>query len=173
MTANIQNELPWLVEARKYIGQREIKGSKHNPLILKWLQKLKAWWLDDETPWCGVFVANCLLTTGREIPKHWYRATDYLNSGFALDKPAYGCIVVFSRTGGGHVGFVVGIDKYGYLMVLGGNQSDTVKISPFDKSRISGYRWPANAGGLLLKPHSYRYELPILESNGSLSSNEE
>lgn len=29
-----------------------------------------------------------------------------------LDKPAYGCIVtfIFTRQGGGHVGFVVGVD---------------------------------------------------------------
>jgi len=26
-----------------------------------------------------------------------------------LDKPAYGCIVTFTRQGGGHVGFVVGV----------------------------------------------------------------
>nr|WP_303803578.1 hypothetical protein [Snodgrassella alvi] len=36
-----------------------------------------------------------------------------------LYKPAYGCIVTFTRKGGGHVGFVVGKDTRGNLMVLG------------------------------------------------------
>lgn len=172
VNTNTQHELPWLAEARQYIGQREIKGSKHNPLILSWLQMLKAWWANDETPWCGLFTAYSLLAAGREIPKHWYRATDYLNVGLPLDKPAYGCIVIFTRVGGGHVGFVVGTDKYGNIMVLGGNQGDAVNIKSFSPDRVSGYRWPANASGLLLKPNAYRYELPVLESDGSLSTNE-
>ena len=49
-----------------------------------------------------------------------------------LNNPAYGCIVVFSRAGGGHVGFLVGKDKQGNLMILGGNQSNAVNIKPFD-----------------------------------------
>jgi len=35
-------ELSWIAEAKKHIGQKEIKGSKHNPLFLSWLIKLKA-----------------------------------------------------------------------------------------------------------------------------------
>lgn len=172
MTSNQKNEPTWISEGRKYIGQREIKGSQHNPIILSWLQKLKAWWRNDEEPWCGVFTAYCLLNTGREIPQHWYRAKDYLNHGLQLDKPAYGCVVVFSRDGGGHVGFVVGKDKDDNLMVLGGNQSDGINIKPFSVKRVTGYRWPANSRGETLKPHSYRYELPLLTSNGIVSTNE-
>ena len=53
-------ELSWISEARKCIGLREIKGTKHNPTIIKWLDDMgkyskesTAWWRDDETPWCG------------------------------------------------------------------------------------------------------------------------
>ena len=166
-------ELPWIAEARKYIGQREIKGASHNTLILSWLDKLKAWWKNDEEPWCGVFAAQCLSSSNREIPKNWYRAKEYLNCGTALSTPAYGCIVVFSRTGGGHVGFVVGKDKYENLMVLGGNQGDAVSIQAFSISRVAGYRWPADEKGKLLKPTSYRYQLPVLKSNGLVSTNEQ
>ena len=59
------------------------------------------------------------------------RATDWLSIGKVLPKPAEGCIVVFSRAGGGHVGFVVGKSASGNLMVLGGNQGDAVRISEF------------------------------------------
>ena len=42
-------ELKWIAEARKHIGLKEIKGNKHNPTILSWLKKLKAWWHEDES----------------------------------------------------------------------------------------------------------------------------
>ena len=67
----------------------------------------------------------------------------YLAFGDALKDPAYGCIVTFSRTGGGHVGFVVGKTESGQLMVLGGNQSDAVNIKAFGTDRVTGYRWPS------------------------------
>jgi len=54
-----------VAEARKYIGLAEVPGKNHNPMILNWLHELKAWWKDDETPWCGVFVAHCLRIGGR------------------------------------------------------------------------------------------------------------
>jgi len=84
----------------------------------------------------------------------------------SLLKPCVGAIVVFSRDGGGHVGFVVGLDKYGNLMVLGGNQGDCVRISAFSFDRVIGYRWPSKF------PKPERYRLPILNSDGTLSKNE-
>ncbi|MDK4611284.1 TIGR02594 family protein [Kingella kingae] len=102
-----QTELPWLAEARQHIGLTEIAGKQHNSIIGNWLISLKAWWTDDETPWCGTFVAHCARTAGRDLPQHWYRALDWQNTGTRLNAPAYGCVVVFSRAGGGHVGFCV------------------------------------------------------------------
>ncbi|EBX3952627.1 TIGR02594 family protein, partial [Salmonella enterica subsp. enterica serovar Offa] len=67
----------------------------------------------------------------------------YLAFGDELKEPVYGCIVTFSRTGGGHVGFVVGKTESGNLMVLGGNQSDAVNIKAFKTDRVTGYRWPS------------------------------
>lgn len=40
----------WIIEAQRYIGLKEIKGSKHNNFIIVWLTSLNAWWSDDETP---------------------------------------------------------------------------------------------------------------------------
>lgn len=165
-------DLSWIIEARKHIGLREIKGSKHNPLILGWLKRLNAWWENDEVPWCGVYVAECLRVGSRALPKHWYRASDYLNWGTHLDEPCYGCIVVFTRTGGGHVGFVVGKDRRGNLMVLSGNVGNAVSIAPFSIARVSGYRWPPSATGLAMSPYPTRYNLPILSSDGRVSTNE-
>ena len=70
-------------------------------------------------------------------------AKSYLEWGELLKEPTPGCVVVFSRDGGGHVGFVVGQDKAGNLLVLGGNQGDAVNVKAFQRSRVTGYRWPA------------------------------
>lgn len=52
----------WLTLARAQIGVREIVGPKHSPIIMGWLQEVGAKALgvkvnDDETPWCGSFMA--------------------------------------------------------------------------------------------------------------------
>ena len=152
-------ELDWIAEARKHIGLKEIKGLKHNTTIAKWLVALKAWWTDDETPWCGVYVAHCLKTAGVRYPKHWYRALDYLNYGSKLKKPAYGCVAVKTRSGGGHVCFVVGRDKTsGKLVCLGGNQSDMVCFALYRESDFEAFMWY----GRTLAPAEMRYNLPVL-----------
>lgn len=157
----------WLIEARRHIGLREIKGTQHNSVIIGWLKSLKAWWSEDETPWCGTFVAHCMQKCGYPVPKYWMRAKDWLNWGESLLSPCLGCVVVFSRTGGGHVGFVVGKDERGRLMVLGGNQSDSVSIVPFDQKRAVGYRWPIALNMPAKLP------LPLIASNGWQSSSNE
>lgn len=171
-----QTELPWVAEARRYIGLHEVRGRKHNPTILKWLKKLGAWWSEDETPWCGTFIAACLTAEGRGIPKHWYRAKDYLNYGTKITKPAYGSLAVISRTGGGHVFIVIGKTRDGRIVGLGGNQANAVNIRTFSASSIEGYRWPTRQRGKIevpSVPYPARFDLPVysndLNSVGSMS----
>ena len=134
----------WIAIARKYEGTAEVKGPGTHPLIAKWLAALGAWWRDDETPWCGVFAGAVLREAGADIPKAYYRAREWETWGMALSNPVVGCIVTFTRVGGGHVGFVVGETAQGDLLVLGGNQGDQVSIAAFDPARAIGYRWPAD-----------------------------
>lgn len=140
-----RNEPRWLVEARKYIGLTEVPGSKHNNVILGWLAQLKAWWRDDETPWCGTFVAHCMREAGFELPQHWMRAKAWATWGANLrsTRVAPGAILVFSRDGGGHVGFYVGEDA-SFYSVLGGNQRNEVNIMRISKVRCIAIRWPRN-----------------------------
>lgn len=157
----------WLTEARRHLGVAEIAGPKHNPVIQSWLHKLKAWWDDDETPWCGVFVAACMDTAGIALPANWMRAKAWAGWGSRLSAPIPGCVVVFERQGGGHVGFVVGRTAGGNLMVLGGNQGNRVSIAPFDRTRAVAYVWPA---GVPMPPHAV---LAVLDAGGApLSTNE-
>lgn len=160
----------WLDRARAYIGTREIKGPQHNSVIVRWWEAMKAPFRDDETPWCGAFVGGVLAESGLAVAKNGASARGWLNFGVPLDRPAVGAIVVFWRGSpkgwSGHVGFVIGQDKFGNLMVLGGNQGDAVNIKPFPKSRVLGYRWPS------IWPDKSRFTLPLLNSDGKVSTNE-
>lgn len=132
----------WLVEAWKYIGVEEVKGPKHSNVIAGWLDKLQAWWRDDETPWCGVFVAAVFQAVGITYPAYYMRAKAWLKWGKRIGEPVLGCVVVFDRKGGGHVGFVVGRDGQNNLWVLGGNQKNAVNVALFTRQRVLGYRIP-------------------------------
>lgn len=156
---------PWLKVAASHLGLKEIKGPQHNKTIIMWLEKLNAWWRDDEIPWCAVMVAACMQECGLPFPKLYMRALEWNDYGVKLLKPVPGCIVTFTRQGGGHVGFVVGESTDGKLLVLGGNQSDMVTIAKFDYSRVTSYRWPAGipVPDVKLAKHSV---------TGSVSTNE-
>lgn len=152
----------WLIEAEKYIGLKEISGPHHNPQILEFWDDIKMGGVnDDETPWCAAFVGGVLEDSGIKSTRSGL-AKSYLNWGVKLDKPVEGCIVVFTRKGGGHVGFVEGVDKSGNLYVLGGNQSDAVNVKLFKTDNVVGYRWPSD------QPKSNT--LPVLTSSASFET---
>lgn len=140
---DLTGEPAWLVEARRHMGLKEVPGKAHNPTILQWVKALGGWFTDDETPWCGTFVAHCMVRAGHPVPKHWYRAKDWASWGKPT-APRVGAVAVFGRKGGGHVGFVVG-ESATALYVLGGNQSNAVNIAPIAKDRLIALRWPSSA----------------------------
>lgn len=145
---NPENPDPrWLKLARSRIGIREIPGPKHNSNILEWIGKLTPKRLgmvisDDETPWCGTFVASVMLDSGVEPPPVAARALSWADWGQTLATPVLGAILVFKRPGGGHVGFYAGEDDLAYH-VLGGNQSNAVNVARIEKARCVAIRWPA------------------------------
>ena len=135
-------EQDWIKEARKHVGLKEIKGAKHNQQIVDFWKAIKRGGIkDDETPWCAAFVGAMLETVGI-VSSRFESAKSYLDWGVKLNNPVFGCIVVFTRDGGGHVAFVVGKNANGDLLVLGGNQGDAVNIRAFPVSRVTGYRYP-------------------------------
>lgn len=140
---NQAKEQRWVVEARKNLNIHEIKGPQHCAEILQYWRDIKRGGIkDDETPWCAAFVGAMLERVGIQSTR-FESARSYLTWGTELREPVPGCIVVFTRDGGGHVGFVVGQNENRDLLVLGGNQSDAVNIRAFQRSRVTGYRWPA------------------------------
>lgn len=174
-----QPELPWVAEARLWIGTAEIKGIKHNPKIVGiWPAIGITWFKDDETPWCAGAL-TLWLKRGRDralrlglpialpTPAKPAAALSYLDYGSAIPKPAYGCIAVKKRKGGGHVTLVVGRYADGRLACLGANQDDQVKISPYRASDFETFRWPTG-----LAPAEGRYDLPLLDNAGSAVKSE-
>lgn len=169
-----QPELPWVAEARLWIGTAEIKGVKHNPKIVGIWPAIGITWFDSElTPWCAGAL-TLWLKRGRDralrlglpialpTPAKPAAALSYLEYGSRLAKPAYGAIAVKKRKGGGHVGIVVGQYADGRLGILGGNQDDQVKVSPYRAEDFETFRWPTG-----LTPNESRYDLPLLNNAGA------
>lgn len=132
-----------LVEAIKHLGTKEIFGKDHNQKILDWA-KVIGWekvYLNDETPWCGMFVGYCAKMANVQVVKNPLRALDWNNYGTNVQpgEEMLGDILTFTRKGGGHVGFYVGEDKT-HFHVLGGNQNNEVSIVRIDKKRLSQCR---------------------------------
>ncbi|MGQ7792908.1 NlpC/P60 family protein [Faunimonas sp. B44] len=138
--------MPWFAEAERLKGVREISGSRHEPAIMGWAKRLGLWYPDDETPWCGLFVAHCVAATlpDEPLPGNPLGARNWLKFGIACP-PQRGALLVFSRPGAswsGHVGFHAAEDA-GAFHVLGGNQSNAVNVSRIARARLLGARWPS------------------------------
>ena len=137
----IEGELPWLTIATEYIGTEEMPGPDTHPRVLKWWKLIHQDYESDETPWCAAYVGGVLEEVGITSTRSAW-ARNYQHWGQACN-PTLGAIAVFRRGSGGHVGFVMGVDANGNLMILGGNQRDAVNISAFPRTRLIATRWPA------------------------------
>lgn len=112
-------------------------------------------------PWYGSIMADWCIKAGLRPPKASYRAQSWLDWGQPIAEPVRGCVVVFERKGGGHVGIVVGRTPSGQLAVLSGNVDDKVSVAAFPTDRVLGYRLP---------PGDRQYAaLPVIAADGSLS----
>lgn len=125
------------------LGVKKIVGSSHNPIILNYFKEIGHEWVkDDETSWCSAFINWCALKSGYEMSGK-LDARSWLKVGKKIESPNYGDIVVFWRESKsswkGHVGIYMG-ETSTYILVLGGNQSNEVKMSLYSKSRLLGYR---------------------------------
>lgn len=137
--------------AQRFVGIEEVGGQVDNPIILSMLTLDASWPDDDSVPWCSAF-ANYVCWLARLPRSKSLRARSWLTvgRGISLDDAEPGDIIVLQRGAGqqpgpevieapGHVGFYAG--RFGdFIEVLGGNQSDTVKVSRYPKSKLLGVR---------------------------------
>lgn len=135
---------PWLTIAVQELmnGVREdVSRHAHHPRIVAYhaTTTLKA--TDDETPWCSSFVNWCIERAGLVGTKS-AAARSWITWGQdASDEREDGQIVVLSRQGGHHVGFLV-TETDDMVLLLGGNQGNRVSVAPFAKQRVLARRWP-------------------------------
>lgn len=130
-------------KALEFYGLKEDKGEKHNSQILKFFTEIGHKWVKtDETAWCAAFVNYiCLICNYEKTNK--LNARSFLKVGWEIKDPKVGDICIFWRDSinswKGHVGFFVKIEG-NKVWVLGGNQSNMVKISAYEKEKVLGYR---------------------------------
>lgn len=134
-----------LVEAIKHYGILEKPGAGSEQAILNWATEVgvRGWYPNDAVPWCGLFVGVVMKRAGYAVRTDLLSALSWATWGEGIPKgrEALWDILVFTRTGGGHVGFYVGETSTLYL-VFGGNQSDAVGFAWIAKSRIHAIRRP-------------------------------
>jgi uncharacterized protein (TIGR02594 family) len=165
---------PWYEIALRELAARVAEGDDgDNPRILEYLatcSDLEEGEAErDSTPWCSAFVNWCLARSGvKGTDSGWARR--WAEWGEPIDPPRPGAVAVWARgrTSAdapiitGHVAFLVE-DLGDSLLVLGGNQSDSVCIKAYPKRgyltdrvtsagpvrelyELLGYRWPIPGG---------------------------
>jgi len=130
-------------KALELYGLKEIAGEKHNETILGFFEAVGHKWVqNDELAWCAAFVGSCLKAAGY---KHTgsLSARSYLKIGRRTEQPHIGDLVILWRVKKesiyGHVGFFIR-ERNGFIYILGGNQSNRVKISAYPQSQLLEYR---------------------------------
>lgn len=131
-------ETPYdIARAELALDVREVPGPGNNPrIVLYHSSVMDGGSTDDSVPWCSSFMNYCVAQAGYEgTNSKWALTWDNWGED-VTDAPREGDIAVFSRKGrnenGGHVGFVVDVSAT-HIQLLGGNQSDRVKITRYPK----------------------------------------
>lgn len=148
----------WHQIAMGELGVTEITGAKHNPRIIEYHSKTGLKASDDETPWCGAFVAWCFDSVGIPYKKSLAaRARAWLDDpNFKrIEKPILGAVGVIPRgrrgSGQGHVFFFNGWtdESKQWFFALGGNQGGSsdehdgrVTVQKIRTSEVLGWMWP-------------------------------
>ena len=134
----------WLDHAWGDFGVAEIAGSRDNTRVVRYYADVGHPQVDnDEVAWCAAFLGACLeradIGSTRSL-----MARSYLDWGQRADEPRYGAVAVLSRGSDptlGHVGFLIG-ETPADIILLGGNQNDSVSVQAFPRARLLGLRWP-------------------------------
>ena len=141
--------------AQRFVGEiQERPGEAQHPLIQWWHSRCGLGFdAADEVPWCSSFV-NGIAWELRLPRSKSAAARSWLTIGSAVEieaaRAAYDIVVLKRGTGHqpgpevtsgapGHVGFFAGVESE-TVLVLGGNQGNTVSIARFSTVHILGIR---------------------------------
>ncbi|MDQ2081302.1 CHAP domain-containing protein [Xanthobacteraceae bacterium Astr-EGSB] len=146
-----QGEAPWFdiaqEEEKKNIDEHD---PKFKDTILDYFKSTDLGRPNDILPWCGAFAAFCMDKSQSPVPPGAAAAKNWNSWGQGLpaattDIPP-GAVIVLSPSEGtgttGHVGFFVRFADGGKKVeLLGGNQGDKLKRTPFSASKVAAIRW--------------------------------
>ena len=138
---------PWLRVAWAEVGVRSLPAGDSHPRITEYHAGTNIAGYDDKVSWCSSFVNWTLAQagiagTGSALARSW------LAWGEPLAEPRPGCVAVLwrddPRSWKGHVGFFLRADG-DEIVLLGGNQLESVREHRYPRAQVLAYRWPANA----------------------------
>ena len=172
---SVQPIQPMLYHAITAHGLMEFEGDANNDVILAWAREagaagagewIESFYVQDSTPWCGLFIAMCAARSGYRVQPDCLSARGWLDWGEAVPAPRLGDVLVFwrGRKSGtnGHVALYVGEDDT-HFHVIGGNQGNAVSIVRISRERLLGCRrWPGVTPGPQM----------VLKARGQVSENE-
>lgn len=143
----------WLGVARRCIGVEEAPGDANNPQIMRAPEIIAAtypemaqycsYYTGDDIAWCGLAMAFFMTMAGHrpvfgEDDLHRFLwAEAWADWGVKSSKLTPGAVVVLDN----HVALYERTEG-GNMILLGGNQADQVKESPFAESGIKAIRLP-------------------------------
>jgi len=167
----IEGRAPWmkivLDEAKNYGGHYEnsdpLKSRIKNAYFTIANEYVNPTKSPANTSWCAAFASWVLQQTNFSNPStcrarefdpayDWNgaKAGDRDSGMREIQEPVYGCIVVWrSNSGGGHVGFYYGKTAENKIVVIGGNQGNSLKFSQRHPNgdygqKVVGYFLPEN-----------------------------
>lgn len=116
--------------AKTYQGMHEGKNSGSLTRFLKVNPR--------KTPWCAAF-ANAVLKKAGKKGSGSLTARSFFAWGKRVTTPQPGDVVIIKTKRGYHVGFFVG-RKGNQVLVIGGNQSNSVKITAYSIRSVAQFR---------------------------------
>jgi uncharacterized protein (TIGR02594 family) len=140
---SLESDAPeYLKEAVKFLGIRESSGGTSNPEVEQFIVDVLGKRMNAiTTPWCAFWVGSVLKKAGYPHTSSGM-ARSYLKYGteIELNEARQGDIVVLWRGRHddgvtGHVGFFIS-QSGNKIVLLGGNQGDTVSFQTFDTRKL-------------------------------------
>lgn len=131
-----------LQSALATLGEREVNGSKRNPVIGAWIDRWFRKGADDITAWCGIWMAERVNECSLPVPELPFRAKSWESWGRALEdyeEPQPGDVVVMTRSGGFHVTMLLRTTST-TVWCIGGNQSNAVTVTAYPRERVKAIR---------------------------------
>lgn len=147
----MSDKQPWMTVSNKYLGTHEIRGGE-NPVIITFFTEAGQPQSEDEVPWCAAFENAIFFEAGLpQYMTHSLMAKSWLHAPncdeVEIGDAQYGDIVVLNRGGDPSLGHVTNFvewvdDEHTAFKGQGGNQSDSVDVAEFSRSKIAGVRRP-------------------------------